>query len=37
MGPAWSEAKLLGFAFALEQALHARKAPTFIPTVVIDR
>lgn len=37
MGPAWSEAKLLGFAFALEQPLDARKAPTFIPTVVIDR
>ena len=29
MGRAWSEAELLGYGFALEQKLKARRAPTF--------
>lgn len=29
-GPAWSEAKLLGYAYAYEQASHRREAPTVI-------
>jgi amidase len=29
MGRAWSEAQLLGYGFALEQKLKARRAPTF--------
>jgi len=29
-GPAWSEAKLLGFAYAYEQASHRREAPTVV-------
>ncbi|MEO8275496.1 MAG: amidase [Thermoanaerobaculia bacterium] len=33
MGTAWSEAKLVGFAFAFEQASRARKAPRFLPTL----
>ena len=31
MGPAYSEAQLLGFAYAFEQATHARTTPTFVP------
>ena len=30
---AWTEARLLGYAYAFEQATHARKAPTFQMTV----
>lgn len=33
MGPAWSEARLLGYGFAFEQATKARKSPRFAPTV----
>jgi amidase len=32
MGRAWSEATLIKFAFAFEQASRARKAPRFLPT-----
>jgi amidase len=32
MGRAWSEPELLGYAYAFEQATHARKAPTYRPT-----
>jgi amidase len=30
-GPAWSEASLIGLAYAYEQRTHARKTPTFLP------
>ncbi len=33
IGPAWSEAKLIGMAYALEGALGARRAPRFLPTI----
>ena len=33
MGPAWSEAKLIGYAFGYERATHARKPPTFAPSI----
>ena len=33
MGPAYSEPELLGFAYAYEQATHARKAPQYQPTL----
>jgi len=32
-GGAWQDGKLLGYAFAFEQATHARRAPNFKPTV----
>jgi Asp-tRNA(Asn)/Glu-tRNA(Gln) amidotransferase A subunit family amidase len=32
-GGAWQDGKLLGFAFAFEQATHARRVPVFKPTV----
>lgn len=35
IGPAWSEAKLLSYGYAFEQATHARVTPTFKPTVDI--
>ncbi|MCC6317526.1 MAG: amidase [Gemmatimonadaceae bacterium] len=31
MGPAWSEGRLVRYAFAFEQATNARRAPTFRP------
>ena len=31
IGPRWSEARLLGLAYAYEQASHAARAPTFAP------
>ena len=32
VGPAWSEARLIGFAYAYEQATHHRKPPTYART-----
>jgi amidase len=32
-GKAWQDGKLLGYAFAFEQATHARRTPSFKPTV----
>jgi amidase len=37
MSPAWSEAKLLGYGYAFEQATHARKPPTYQPHVTASR
>lgn len=33
VGPAWSEARLLGMAYAYEQATRHRRAPAFAPTL----
>lgn len=33
LGRPWSEADLLGIAYAFEQATHARKPPTYVPTI----
>ena len=33
VGPAWSEARLIGYAYAFEQASRARKRPTFPKSV----
>ncbi len=33
VGTAWSEARLLGYGYAFEQATHARRMPTFLPTI----
>lgn len=33
IGPAWSEARLLALGFGFEQATHARRDPTFPPTI----
>jgi amidase len=33
IGPAWSEAKLLAFGYAFEQATHARIDPLFLPNI----
>lgn len=37
MGPAWSEARLLGYGYAFEQAAHGRKPPTYQPRVTAPR
>ena len=33
IGPAWSEARLLAFGYAFEQATHARIDPQFLPSI----
>ena len=33
MGRAWSEGPLLGYAYAFEQATHARRKPGYMPTI----
>ena len=35
VGPAWSEARLLAYGYAYEQASHARVAPIYAPTASI--
>lgn len=35
-GPAWSEARLIGLAYAFEQSVNARRAPRFLPTANLD-
>jgi amidase len=36
MGRAWSESRLIGLAFAYEQASKHRKPPRFLPTISVD-
>jgi amidase len=36
VGPAWSDAQLLAYGYAYEQASHARKPPRYLPTAKID-
>ena len=36
MGRAWSESRLIGLAFAYEQATRHRRPPKFLPTVSLD-
>ena len=33
LGPAWSEARLLGLGYAYEQASHAKVTPRFLPSI----
>jgi amidase len=33
VGTAWSEGKLISYAYAFEQATHARRAPHFRPSI----
>lgn len=35
-GAAWSEAKLLGYGYAFEQAARARRPPAFVPTLALE-
>ncbi len=37
IGPAWSEARLLGLGYAYEQATHRRIEPKFLPTVAPEK
>jgi amidase len=36
MGRAWSESRLIGLAFAYEQATRHRRPPQFLPTIPLD-
>jgi amidase len=36
MGTAWTEPRLIGFAYAFEQIVHARRVPHFMPTAHLD-
>jgi amidase len=36
MGRAWSESRLIGLAFAYEQASRHRRPPKFLPTISVD-
>jgi len=36
VGPAWSEAALLAYGYAFEQATHARKPPKYLPTIAVE-
>jgi amidase len=36
MGRAWSESRLIGLAFAYEQASRHRKPPKFLPTISLN-
>ena len=36
IGAAWSDAKLIGYGYAYEQASHARRPPQYLPTALID-
>ncbi len=33
IGPAWSEARLLGYGYAYEQAAHVKMTPRFLPSI----
>jgi amidase len=35
VGPAWSEARILAYGYAFEQAAHARVPPSYLPTAQI--
>ncbi len=36
IGPKWSEARLLGFAYTYEQATHAARGPKFLTSVIAE-